>query len=529
MVLTPPKRLFDISLMKTVMYEDVKSDVEKNGYVAISHVWGNQRKYVPKGVGVTGGVTWTIPLSDPDKIFRAKNVMLHYKEKYCWFDVLCMPQNKQDEINKEIPFMGDYYAGANAVLVLATTEPVISKNFKIWYDIMADVMEKKRDFIERERKWIKSHDGLESFDISKEIWFTRLWTLQEAVMANNLILVCGDGKHVDLFNIAAKISEMIRLGITPYYLFRESAPSLGHINTNKIIRLSGRLDLTQIMVECSKRDCFKPQDKFYGALGALDYRNFPIDYEINMDDLNKAIVKYACSKGDLSWLTVGGDEGTGFVQPVYKPFSYVGWGWKEDVPGICGVRLEDEIMYINAWSFAKVICHEKIIFGGNKTAEFTEKVYAIYKGWNLDSRDIIRNMSGYSIVMDDEIEVATACLEKCIGNEEAFKSVNAKFGVDTVNKHANSTGIKFDIPSDIKEFTVVKATTWDDRNIPLIIHGNTEIGDQIMLVRMTGYSGEVLGIVVDKYFRRKGVCIYEKIEMTEEEAILRYTPQEFPL
>jgi hypothetical protein len=50
-----------------------------------------------------------------------------------------------------------------------------------------------------------------------------------------------------------------------------------------------------------------------------------------------------------------------------------------------------------------------------------------------------------------------------------------------------------------------------------------------MLVRMTGYSGEVLGIVVDKYFRRKGVCIYEKIEMTEEEAILRYTPQEFPL
>lgn len=36
MSLTPPKRLFDVESMKTVMYDDVKSDVEKNGYIHTS-------------------------------------------------------------------------------------------------------------------------------------------------------------------------------------------------------------------------------------------------------------------------------------------------------------------------------------------------------------------------------------------------------------------------------------------------------------------------------------------------------------
>src|SRR5688500_17386034 len=75
--LATPKRLFDTKTMKTVMYEDAV-DVEKEGYVAISHVWGSQRKYVPKGVGVMGGVTWTIPLSDPEKMKRVKNAMSQY-------------------------------------------------------------------------------------------------------------------------------------------------------------------------------------------------------------------------------------------------------------------------------------------------------------------------------------------------------------------------------------------------------------------------------------------------------------------
>jgi hypothetical protein len=34
-----------------------------------------------------------------------------------------MPQDKQDEIDQEVGFMGDYYTGADYTLVLPTTSP----------------------------------------------------------------------------------------------------------------------------------------------------------------------------------------------------------------------------------------------------------------------------------------------------------------------------------------------------------------------------------------------------------------------
>jgi hypothetical protein len=523
--LKTPKRLFDISLMKTVLYEDAV-DVEKERYVAISHVWGSQRKYVPKGVGVTRGVTWTVPLSDPDKMRRVKEAMSQYKKRYCWFDVLCLPQDKQEEVNEEIPFMGDYYARADMVLVLATIDPVISEEFTKWDDIMSKSMKEKRDLTEEERSWIKSHGNLDLLDISGEKWFTRLWTYQEAIMAKRLVLICSNGKHVDLFDVASKINEMIRLNISFMHLFKTSGISLTNISVGRDNCLNGFLDLVQVMENCSKRDCFKLQDKFYGAFGILGYKDFPVDYEIGMEDLNKAIVKHAYSKGDISWLSVGGDLGTGFIQPMDKPFQYAGSGWKEDEPGICGIRLEGEIMYINAWSFAKVVCHEVIKDGGQKT--FRVSVYQTFKSWKLDIKDIVKNISGYRAMSNDEAEVAEALLEENSGNREAFRDM-CKFGDDVANKHIRSSNVKMSATQCTKEVTIIKATTWKNKDIPLMIHGEANAGDQIMLVRMTDCEDRVLGIVVDKYFRRKGVCICEKMEMTEDEAISRYTPQEFPL
>ena len=42
MDLTPPKRLFNVATMQTVLYKDVVDDVKEKGYAAISHVWGKR-------------------------------------------------------------------------------------------------------------------------------------------------------------------------------------------------------------------------------------------------------------------------------------------------------------------------------------------------------------------------------------------------------------------------------------------------------------------------------------------------------
>src|SRR5688572_7866042 len=133
MSLTPCKRLFHVPSMSTVIYKDNADDIKKKGYVAISHVWGNQKMFTADELGVKSGVDWKIPLSNSNKMSRLKNAMMEYEKEYCWFDVLCMPQDKQDEINLEIPFMGDYYAGADITLVLSDENYVISKDYIQWY------------------------------------------------------------------------------------------------------------------------------------------------------------------------------------------------------------------------------------------------------------------------------------------------------------------------------------------------------------------------------------------------------------
>ena len=78
------------------MYDDVADDVKKKGYVAISHVWGNQIPHPANTLGITG-VNWDIPLSNPDKISRLVDAMMEYDMEYCWFDVLCIPQGKENQ------------------------------------------------------------------------------------------------------------------------------------------------------------------------------------------------------------------------------------------------------------------------------------------------------------------------------------------------------------------------------------------------------------------------------------------------
>lgn len=79
MSLTPPKRLFHVPTMSTVMYEDVADDVKEKGYAAISHVWGEQKMYSIGELGINGGMDWEIPLSNPNKIHRTVDTYLHYE------------------------------------------------------------------------------------------------------------------------------------------------------------------------------------------------------------------------------------------------------------------------------------------------------------------------------------------------------------------------------------------------------------------------------------------------------------------
>jgi hypothetical protein len=152
--------------MTTVLYDDVVDDIREKGYAAVSHVWGDQEMYSVAEFKISGA-DWEIPLSDPNKIPFVVNAMKFYGKEYCWFDILCMPQDKQEEINLEIPFMGDYYSGADVTFVLSTSEHPSSRAFLEWYDTVSDAMKSQREFTPEEILWIDDHPH-DLLDISED-------------------------------------------------------------------------------------------------------------------------------------------------------------------------------------------------------------------------------------------------------------------------------------------------------------------------------------------------------------------------
>lgn len=350
MSLIPPKRLFNIKTMETVMYKDVENIIKDKGYVAISHVWGDQTLYDPEELEIKGGVSWKVPMSDPKKMYRIKKAMKYFKKKYCWLDVVCMPQDKQDEINLEIPFMGDYYAGACMTLVIATSDHTFWKIATKTLNMFSNIVGKVGTSTVLGRYYAMARATELGIDYEK--WCTRAWTFQEAVLSKNIKYVGYDESYTDL----SKTLEAYAWAYTFGQAVEDDEETsyiveLGHATRDYCKKGSSLAGMAQ---SSCLRQCFKQHDRLYGLLGILGYTTFPVTYDISLDDLNDRIIRYAFARGDISWLSSGGSRRTGLIQPMYEDFRHIGDIWKEETPGICGMELGDNTMKMNACTIGTV-------------------------------------------------------------------------------------------------------------------------------------------------------------------------------
>lgn len=496
MSLTPPKRLFHIPSMSTVKYKDVVDDGKGKGYVAISHVWGDQKLYTADGLGISG-VNWEIPLSDTNKISRLVNAMKHCGMEYCWWDILCVPQDKQDEINLEIPFMGDYFSGAEMTFALSTISYDLSPNLLIWSNIVSTAINQGRCPNPEEREWMMNGPGnLVNFHEDK--WFTRVWTLQEHILSDNIILIGLNGLSFSLSDIVTKLSYLLE-GDSGYMRnFTESAFLLEIIAALNAHR-NGTLDLATILRASAYRNCHKIHDRFYGVFGILGYKDFTISYDMSIDDLNKLVAKFAHSKRDVSWIAVGGDNGAGFIQPMYRQFPYIGKLWKENIP--C-VKFLDE-MYVHATEFKTISLAEIYVGSGdvNHAIKWTIKTFT---EWGFSYFEIFSVMMGYIGMSPGFVRVGEHILSRI------FDGVLLEEMADDAEEYITSIGgneyftkimSKLSCYSYLHTITAVKAG-----DCPLIISGNASIKDTIVVTKIRDDDGRFFGIVAYNYIR-KGICL----------------------
>jgi hypothetical protein len=538
----PPKRLFHVPTMSTVLYKDVADDVGKKGYVAISHVWGNSKDWIwctAEQMGITG-VDWKIPLSDTDKMTRIKSGMEEFGKEYCWFDVLCMPQgeDRQWEVNLEIPYMGDYYTGADMTFVLAISDYVVPEDFATWYKMASDAMEENRGLTRDEEIWVeklclddvkklasiteKSETGedyaelMDLFgsgdliDLSKELWFTRVWTYQEAILSKKFILVGSKGNYINLSDIAERVQYLFECNMMATMVFKRSVDRMRSIQSSIRRHKEGTNDLVDIIADSFGRQCFKPQDKFYGALGVLGYKDFPVDYDISMDNLNKAIAKHAYSKGDISWVLVGGNAGDGFIQPMYEKFTHLSGYWKEDEPGICRIKFVDDELYMDMLPFGKICASAKFSESGLVASEFTGWMVRTFRDWGVDEGFMAGIVTNYIGFAPDEYEACRIWANSAAENksqQEMGREVRAKLGDGAV---VNGVITVVCNTADHAHTKTIARIIYDDGNeLPIIVYGDADVGDEIGVLRISDSFGRSLGIIVSGN-KRKGICYFPK-------------------
>ena len=505
--------------MKVEMYEDVR-------YVAVSHVWGEQQMYTATELGINGGVDWEIPLSDPNKIRRLVDAMNHFGYEYCWFDILCMPQDRQDLINLEIPFMGDYYNGAEMTFVLLTTNYIASESLTIWSNFMVDVIDKGRDFTAEEHKWFTYNRNI--LDMSGEVWFTRVWTLQEAILSNKIVLSGLDGSHLNLSDVLDGIRCLEAVNSTYSLLLFSKSYNLMPLSRAVKDRKAGEITSAEALSYNMERECHKIHDRFYGVLGILGYKDLVVDYEMSIEDLNRTFAKYAYSKGDISWMSVGGNIGNGFVQPMYRGFNNIGTGWTEIWPGSSGTIFGDKTLTVTVNLLGDVVHRASFMETGLKSDKFIGWCVRTFREWKFDDDDICSAMEGFRTYPSTNRQVAKVYLDglsKGMEWDEMGMEMARLFGANAATKNMFAM---FSIISDtnllFRSATIVGVTSSVmAKRIALIVCGDADIGDQIMLTKVADKGSRFLGIIGE----RKGICLYGAKEIYDFFRISKQISHEF--
>lgn len=147
-------------------------------YEAISYAWGSS------------GSTRQIQIKGHPHIIGAnlETALQHLRHpsenRTLWIDALCINQNDIEERSSQVNKMGSIYSSAkNVVLWLGRKDAEIDAGF----DLLEKWISGGTELFISEREW----SGLEKI-FQKAKWWTRLWVVQEAVLAQRSTFTCGN-------------------------------------------------------------------------------------------------------------------------------------------------------------------------------------------------------------------------------------------------------------------------------------------------------------------------------------------------
>lgn len=273
-------------------------------YDALSYVWGNKNAEEP--IIVDG-----IPVLVTENLEAAMRHLRRLDRSIIiWIDALCINQNNTLERNQQVSLMSAIYRGAQEVFawlgdIDAETDKVLSMmeifSDDLWLHWDSDLSPS----ISEEMVSASQFLGLRS--LLGRPWWTRVWTVQEAILPEHLIFVCGQRKvDAEIFfgfsrNFARHMASCcgrffslqnqstlrdLRYQVDSLYtmqFFRARKDQFRHYEEGSS-GYGSDPNFLQQMSHYRSRFCKEPKDKIYGFLhfGVRDdiARNIKPDYSL---------------------------------------------------------------------------------------------------------------------------------------------------------------------------------------------------------------------------------------------------------
>ncbi|KAK4960070.1 hypothetical protein LTR10_002961 [Elasticomyces elasticus] len=282
-------------------------------YTAVSYEWGKEEAsksitiVPPSRLNTLVGMSF-MPVRKNCWValqqLRRRDTGEHY-----WLDFVCINQDDDDEKSAEVQRMASIYRQANmTALCLGEHDQASQIVFELlrWHE--------RRAISEATNTAMEPHESLgytrSKFDPA--IWsfhdrsyFTRLWIVQEILLAKTVFVLCGNDRiHWQLFEAVTRrkttfntstIAQISDSFLDQIFIMRDEFAELQEHGST----------LDQLLAGCATRGCSDPRDKVYALLGLVAQdptAEIKSDYSMSQTALTLTVIRhYLSTMKDREW------------------------------------------------------------------------------------------------------------------------------------------------------------------------------------------------------------------------------------
>ncbi|KAK4569588.1 hypothetical protein LTR86_003351 [Recurvomyces mirabilis] len=416
----------------------LSADRSDESFEALSYCWGEakpERKFYD---GLNIGDT---PLPLTENLHAALRQFRHsHQPRTLWVDAVCINQIDELERADQVQKIFDIYGSADRVLLWLGPETL---NSPVGMNVLRHILLMPHTLAKAPWERLPHQmlrDGIA--DIFERAYFTRMWVVQEASVAKDILMSCGT-HQVAWRNDPATvrgIQRSIKLAaISPQW----AAAGLEQIDMDLFLQLlqlqleSGPLskdqqpvrsapDLLDVAYELRHRHVTEPRDRYYAILGVASRttgQNMTVDYMMPVEDVHARVQRLVNGDGDsdsdhrMTLDTIEADSAAFAEQISAIPHN------SQDPPGFikCGIVHDRAMTWPAAYATTQdCMTHHRNLIPSSPTSESsTEQQDTLRQSLSTASRVQFASRSAIQLVNSGKRQEAAAILRSVASDLES--------------------------------------------------------------------------------------------------------------